>query len=77
LGRIEVDRSPFVAGDPPQGGHVHCVRPKYVAEIGFAEWTQNGLLRHPRYEGIRDDKSPRQVRRERPTVSAKTVTGKG
>jgi DNA ligase D-like protein (predicted ligase) len=77
LDKIESDRSPFAAGDLPRGGHVHWVRPKYVAEIGFAEWTQNGLLRQPRYEGLREDKSPRQVRREKPTVSAKTVTEKG
>jgi len=70
LGRIETDRSPFAAGDPPRGGQVHWVRPKYVAEIGFAEWTQNGLLRQPRFEGLREDKPARQVRRERPTVSA-------
>jgi bifunctional non-homologous end joining protein LigD len=76
LNKIATDRSPFAAGDPPRGTHVHWVRPKYVAEIAFAEWTQNGLLRQPRYEGLRDDKSPRQVRQERPTVTAKTVIGK-
>jgi bifunctional non-homologous end joining protein LigD len=73
LGRIETGRSPFAAGDPPWGGQVHWVRPKYVAEIGFAEWTQNGLLRQPRFEGLREDKPARQVRRERPTVSAEQM----
>jgi bifunctional non-homologous end joining protein LigD len=77
LGRIETTQSPFAVGDPPRGGHVHWVRPKYVAEIAFAEWTQNGLLRQPRFEGLREDKSPRQVRRERPTVSGKQLTRKG
>ena len=77
LGRIETTQSPFAVGDPPRGGHVHWLRPKYVAEIGFAEWTQNGLLRQPRFEGLREDKSPRQVRRERPTVSGKQLTRKG
>jgi DNA ligase D-like protein (predicted ligase) len=73
LGRIETDCPPFAVGDPPRGGHVHWVRPKYVAEIGFAEWTQNGLLRQPRFEGLREDKPARQVRRERPTMSAEQV----
>ena len=77
LGRIETDRPPFAVGDPPRGGHVHWVRPRYVAEIGFSEWTQNGLLRQPRFEGLREDKAPRQVRRERPTVSGKSVTKRG
>jgi bifunctional non-homologous end joining protein LigD len=77
LGKIEAERPPFAAGDPPRGGHVHWVRPKYVAEIGFAEWTQNGLLRQPRFEGLREDKVPRQVRRERPTVSGGQLKKKG
>jgi DNA ligase D-like protein (predicted 3'-phosphoesterase) len=37
-----------------------------VAENAFAEWTQNGLLRQPRFEGLRADKDPRDCRRERP-----------
>ena len=51
---------------PPAGPGVHWVRPGLVAEIGFAEWTQNGRLRQPRFEGLRTDKSPRECRRERP-----------
>jgi bifunctional non-homologous end joining protein LigD len=35
-----------------------------VAEIGFAEWTPAGLLRHPRYMGLREDKPADSVRRE-------------
>ncbi|MGW2250195.1 ATP dependent DNA ligase [Kitasatospora sp. NPDC001660] len=30
---------------------VHWVRPELVAQIGFAEWTRAGRLRHPRYPG--------------------------
>jgi bifunctional non-homologous end joining protein LigD len=45
---------------------VHWVRPELVAEVGFAEWTPDGKLRHPRYLGLRDDKSPDQIVRERP-----------
>ena len=44
---------------------VHWVRPKLVAQIGFSEWTPDGKLRHPRYLGLRDDKRPEQVVRER------------
>jgi bifunctional non-homologous end joining protein LigD len=35
-----------------------------VAEIGFAEWTRHGRLRHPRFLGLRDDKSASEVVRE-------------
>jgi bifunctional non-homologous end joining protein LigD len=58
--------NPFDAGEPPVGETVHWVEPKLVAEIAFAEWTQNGLLRQPRYEGLRPDKKAIECRRERP-----------
>jgi DNA ligase D-like protein (predicted ligase) len=44
---------------------VHWVRPELVAQVGFSEWTPDGKLRHPRYLGLRDDKRPEQVVRER------------
>jgi len=46
---------------------VHWVEPKLVAQIGFAEWTRDGRLRHPRFQGLRRDKDPREVVRERPS----------
>jgi bifunctional non-homologous end joining protein LigD len=77
LGRIEAAGPLFAAGGPPRGAQVHWVRPKCVAEIGFAECTSNGLLRQPRFEGLREDESPRQVGRERPTVSGDELTRQG
>ena len=44
---------------------VHWARPELVAQVGFAEWTPDGKLRHPRYLGLRDDKAPAQIVRER------------
>src|SRR5262249_15274535 len=66
LDKLERPESPFVEGDPPRGAGVHWVEPRLVAEIAFAEWTQHGLLRQPRFVGLRPDKKPRQARRERP-----------
>jgi bifunctional non-homologous end joining protein LigD len=43
---------------------VQWVTPKLVVEIGFSEWTPAGLLRHPRYLGIREDKTAAEVRKE-------------
>ncbi|MDP9376461.1 MAG: DNA ligase D [Actinomycetota bacterium] len=54
--------SPF-DGRQPQRGAVFC-EPRLVAEIEFTEWTGDGMLRHPSYKGLRDDKSPQDVRRE-------------
>ncbi len=40
------------------------VKPSQVVEVAFVEWTRDGLLRHPKFVGMRDDKSARAVRRE-------------
>ncbi len=74
---LEQPHSPFWDGNRPRGG-LHWVRPVLVAEIAFGEWTQNGLLRQPRYQGLRPDKSPRECRREkpRPTTPAARATSR-
>jgi ATP-dependent DNA ligase len=41
------------------------VRPRIVVEVSFVEWTRDDLLRHPKFIGVRGDKSPREIRRER------------
>jgi bifunctional non-homologous end joining protein LigD len=66
LNQLQQRRSPFDEGNPPNGRSVHWVQPRLVAEIAFAEWTQHGLLRQPRFEGLRPDKKPVECRRERP-----------
>ncbi|MFI9358243.1 non-homologous end-joining DNA ligase [Streptomyces lydicus] len=58
------DRPPF--DDPVRVPRAHWVRPELVAQIGFTEWTRDGMLRHPRFLGLRDDKRPEEVVRERP-----------
>jgi bifunctional non-homologous end joining protein LigD len=40
--------------------------PKLVCEVEFAEWTHDGHLRAPSFQGLRDDKPARAVRREQP-----------
>jgi len=41
------------------------VKPELVVQIEFGEWTPDGHLRHSRFAGLRDDKDPREVARER------------
>ena len=55
--------SPFSGRQPPKGAVF--VEPRHVAEVEFTEWTAEGLLRHPSYKGLRDDKPLREVVRER------------
>jgi bifunctional non-homologous end joining protein LigD len=40
------------------------VTPAIVVDVSFVEWTRDGLLRHPRYGGLRPDKAANDVRRE-------------
>jgi ATP-dependent DNA ligase len=73
---LHASRCPFV--DLPRDGsgrwgggvpeeemtEVQWVKPKIVAQIRFVEWTADGLLRHPAFLGLREDKSAREVVRE-------------
>ncbi len=68
LDGLEVGRSPFGRGRVAERG-VHWVRPQLVAEVAFTEWTADGKLRHPRFEGLRRDKPARDVVRERPAAT--------
>lgn len=67
---LERPTSPFatagIALRDAAGATVHWVEPRLVAQVAFSEWTADGRLRHPRFEGLRDDKDPREVVRERP-----------
>jgi len=63
LKNIEAKKLPFKERIPIK--KMHFVKLKYVAEVGFSEWTKDGKLRHPRFIGIRTDKRPKQVIRER------------
>ena len=79
LERLEVARSPF---EPPVADsslrrHAHWVRPELVAEIAFAEWTDDGRIRHPSMQGLRADKAPRDVVRERPAATSERPTRDG
>jgi bifunctional non-homologous end joining protein LigD len=50
-------------------GDVAWVEPKLVCEVEFAEWTHDGRLRAPSYQGLREDKNPEDVRREEPMTN--------
>jgi bifunctional non-homologous end joining protein LigD len=47
----------------------HWVEPELVCEVAFSEWTADGRLRHPSFQGLRGDKPPREVKREVPRRS--------
>jgi len=72
LRRLAGQLAPLSRPDPPladappraQTADAHWVQPVLVGEVGFAEWTVDGRLRHPRWRGLRPDKSPDEVVRE-------------
>lgn len=71
LDRIKAAGSPY-AVQPPRAiaKRAHWVTPNLVCEVSFTEWTSDGMIRHPVFHGLRQDKRARDVRRER----AATVT---
>jgi bifunctional non-homologous end joining protein LigD len=69
LSSLRRDGSPFTGpGKPPRGARF--VEPELVAEVEFTEWTPDGQLRHPSYQGLRNDRDPREVVREDPLALA-------
>lgn len=61
------ERSPFALVLKERAKEeITWVRPELVAEIKFAEWTKDGLLRHASFQGLRADKNPREVKAEHP-----------
>ena len=56
--------SPFGGRQPKRGALF--VEPELVAEIEFSEWTNDNMLRHPSYKGLRDDKRALDVVLEKP-----------
>ncbi|MEA2279950.1 MAG: bifunctional non-ous end joining protein LigD [Solirubrobacteraceae bacterium] len=66
LDALRSERPPFADADAIRERDVTWVRPQLVAQIGFTEWTGQGRLRHPRFQGLREDKAARDVVREAP-----------
>ncbi|MFS8201577.1 non-homologous end-joining DNA ligase [Streptomyces sp. CWNU-52B] len=64
LDRLHLAASPFTGQVREVGAH--WAEPVLVAQIAFTEWTRDGMLRHPRFLGLRHDKPARDVVRERP-----------
>jgi bifunctional non-homologous end joining protein LigD len=78
LKSLRTDSPAFKA--PPTGADsrgVTWVKPKLVAEVEFTEWTDEGLLRHPSFQGLREDKPPQQIKREEPKLVGANGKGRG
>jgi bifunctional non-homologous end joining protein LigD len=65
LSRIKQKTSPFKAVPAAAKRGARFVRPEMVAHINFTEWTADGAMRHPSFQGLREDKPARQIVREK------------
>ncbi len=70
------ETSPFDVGTPAGRGH-HWVEPKLVCEVRFTDWTEEGGIRHPTFQGLREDKRPEDCRREPVPESAPPAPAPG
>jgi bifunctional non-homologous end joining protein LigD len=76
IARDQIARCPFADLPSSHSGHwgegvtaedmlkLRWVKPRLVVEVSFVEWTRDGALRHSEFLAIRDDKRPREVRRD-------------
>ena len=53
---------------------IHWVKPVLVCEVTFTEWTRDGRIRHPSFQGLRADKKASEVKQENPAPMSNTTT---
>jgi bifunctional non-homologous end joining protein LigD len=78
LDGLTTPASPFADG--PRGAAArgsHWVRPELVARIRFTDITDDGRLRHPSFDGLREDKPPREVQLEVPVEEESALSASG
>ena len=73
---LAVDKAPVEVPRADRKG-AHWIEPKLVAEINFAEFTDDGILRHPSFIALREDKPAKDVVKEVPQhLETKGATAK-
>jgi len=72
--QLEQKGSPFDRHPDKRSGEIwHWMKPKLVIQVAFQDWTQDGILRQPRYLGLRQDRDPKTVVREEPAHTEDVV----
>jgi len=71
---LEQSKSPFVEVPAIERKDAVWLKPKLVCEVEYTEWTRDGRLRHPSFQGLREDKPASDVRRDVPSGEEADVT---
>ena len=72
--KLERKDSPFDQLPDKRSGEIwHWMKPELVIQVAFADWTHGGILRQPRYLGLRADRDPKTVVREEPAQTEDVV----
>jgi bifunctional non-homologous end joining protein LigD len=72
--KLLLDKSAFknLSGRTGQAKDVTWLKPSLVAQVEFSNWTDERQLRHPSFQGLREDKAARNVVRDDP-ISPKAI----
>ncbi|HEX4113018.1 MAG TPA: DNA ligase D, partial [Stellaceae bacterium] len=78
LTEMKTAKMPFAAVPRAEARAAIWVRPDLIGEVEFSNWTGDGVLRHPSFQGLREDKDPKSITREQavpPAAAAKKPAG--
>ena len=70
INRLGRETSPFANAPRDISRRARWIEPRLVAEIAYTEMTPDGALRHPSFQGLREDKKAKEVTLEMPADPA-------